>query len=77
MEEMKLKFRMHFFFYAPLQSSSKPHAPLEFRNGIKAGDLKTGDMIQISFKLPCSVHKLHQHYFQKQPKVAASGVINT
>lgn len=43
---------MQFFFYAPLQPSSKPHAPLESRNGIKAGDLKTRDMIRISFNSP-------------------------
>lgn len=52
MEEMKHKFRMQFFFYAPLQPSSKPHAPLESRNGIKAGDLKTRDIIRISFNSP-------------------------
>lgn len=50
-EEMKHKIRMQ-FFYAPLQYFSKPHATLEFRSGIKAGDLKTEDMIQINFNSP-------------------------
>lgn len=49
MEEIKCKFRMQFFFYVSLQSSSKPYAPQEFRNGFKVGDLKTGDMVWISF----------------------------